>query len=97
MPSQISPMANVTQGFVTLWRDPLLAEEIAQKLSCDEVEALAAVLASYNEGLAAALWLQAHSLGDDIGDAHFGLPTPSLSWPESGKIGTHPVARQAFG
>ena len=57
----------------------MLIEEIASSLNCNEVDSLAAILKSYGEASASGLWLQVHSLSDERGDVHFGLPTPDLT------------------
>lgn len=47
------------------------AGDLATKLSCSEVEALADMLTVAGAPEAAALWIDCHAEGDDPGDDHY--------------------------
>lgn len=62
--------------FVETWDDHALADEIAPKLSCWEVDRLAALLraARTDNGAAADAWIEAHAAHDKVHDAHYQGP-----------------------
>lgn len=48
-----------------------LATDIAPRLSCIEVEALAGLLRALGEPATADTWIREHATDDEIGDAHY--------------------------
>lgn len=60
--------------FITTWaaseNGPHLANDIADKLRCDEVEALAGLLEALGQQESAKQWIIAHSVSDDCDDQH---------------------------
>ncbi|MDH2425766.1 hypothetical protein [Sphaerisporangium sp. TRM90804] len=54
--------------------DPLVAAEVAQSLTCSEVDALADLLTALGRPDLAAEWVDAHADQDDQGDAHYRQP-----------------------
>ena len=58
--------------FTQLWAATDTATDVASSLACDEVDALADVLAATGAVHAAGTWLQAHATQDEPGDAHAG-------------------------
>ncbi|ANF31944.1 hypothetical protein A0130_09885 [Leifsonia xyli] len=48
-----------------------LATDIAPRLSCTEVEALAGLLRAVGEPATADTWIQEHATQDETGDAHY--------------------------
>ncbi|MGB4779637.1 hypothetical protein [Microbacterium sp.] len=63
-------VVNSIQRFIDIWRDPALAAEVARQLTCDEVDALVALFSVVGRADLADTWIEAHSPGDDDGDAH---------------------------
>lgn len=61
---------DATDKFVAEWTTGYLADDIAAKLRCEEVEALAELLTAIGHTEAAQYWLTAHAGGDDCGDQH---------------------------
>ncbi|MFF2050321.1 hypothetical protein ACFVU2_01850 [Leifsonia sp. NPDC058194] len=56
-----------------------LAVDIAPKLGCTEVDALAGLLRALGEPALADTWVDAHAVDDELGDRHYqGDPTPYL-------------------
>jgi hypothetical protein len=58
-------------NFIKTWSSSYLADDLAVKLRCEELDALVALLAASNKR-AASVWLRAHSAGDECGDLHCG-------------------------
>jgi hypothetical protein len=58
------------QQFITEIGGNHLATDLADKLSCDEVEALAGLLAALGATAAAATWIEQHAHGDECDDMH---------------------------
>lgn len=56
--------------FIKVWGDDHLAVDIGTKLTCNEVETLAAMLAGLGASEEAETWISAHAEGDDCGDTH---------------------------
>lgn len=48
-----------------------LATDIAPRLSCTEVEALAGLLRALGEPATADTWIREHATDDEVGDAHY--------------------------
>ncbi|ERK71095.1 MULTISPECIES: hypothetical protein [Leifsonia] len=48
-----------------------LTADLAPRLSCIEVEALAGLLRALGEPAAANTWIQEHATDDELGDAHY--------------------------
>ncbi|MDY0915029.1 hypothetical protein [Rathayibacter festucae] len=47
-----------------------LADDLAPRLNCGEVDALAGLLRAFERDEAADLWITEHATDDDEGDAH---------------------------
>lgn len=58
------------QTFIEVWGDGYLAGDIAEKLTCIEVEALASLFLSYGQPDAAERWIRYHADGDGCDDMH---------------------------
>ena len=67
----IDNIAAVAVEFVETWDDAMLADEIAKRLSCREVDALVALMRATGCDYAAAIWMRAHQAGDEPGDSHY--------------------------
>ncbi|MGO2519953.1 MAG: hypothetical protein ACTH8F_07520 [Microbacterium sp.] len=63
--------------FVDTWTGDLAAE-LATRLTCPEIDALARVLHSHNRSAAAVEWIRRHSEADEEGDAHYRSPLELL-------------------
>ncbi len=61
---------NAFQKFLDNWSTRFLADDIADKLRCEEAEALAGMLRVLGADEAATYWLTQHSSGDECGDSH---------------------------
>lgn len=57
-------------NFLEAWGGGYLASDVGDKLSCIEVEALAALLRALGDPGAAEEWIEYHAEGDDCGDLH---------------------------
>lgn len=60
--------------FIQEWGSGHLACDLAAKLTCPEVEALAGMLQSMGALDAASVWLEQHAAGDEPGDMHYRDP-----------------------
>ena len=58
------------QKFVEAWSDGHLAGDLATKLRCEEVEALAEMLTALGATTAAAEWIDLQAPGDECDDTH---------------------------
>ena len=70
----------ITEAAANLFQTwgPDLAKEVAPTFNCGEIEALADLYrAGGNVGMAD-YWIEAHSIGDEPGDAHY-VPGPATS------------------
>lgn len=56
--------------FLALWNEHL-ADDIAEELTCSEVESLAAIFREFGREDLAGAWITTHARGDDEGDAHY--------------------------
>ncbi|TCL77894.1 MULTISPECIES: hypothetical protein [unclassified Rathayibacter] len=56
--------------FVSVFSREDLADDLAVRLTCVEVDALAGLLRAFGGDEAADLWITQHSTDDDEGDAH---------------------------
>ncbi|AGY37027.1 hypothetical protein FREDWARD_85 [Mycobacterium phage Fredward] len=61
---------NEVDFFKQAWGDGYLASDIAEKLTCIEVEALAGLLQVLGDDESAKTWISYHAEGDDCGDSH---------------------------
>jgi hypothetical protein len=61
------------QEWARVWSDPYLAADHGERLTCEEVDVLADLLATLGMPRAALAWLVCHAQDDDEGDAHFEL------------------------
>lgn len=57
--------------FLDTWSALDTAADIAQQLTCDEADSIAAIFEANNRLSAAAAWIEAHSYADEEGDAHW--------------------------
>lgn len=57
-------------SFVEEWGGGHLACDLGTKLTCGEVEALAAVFKELGDSDSAQCWIREHAFGDDCGDRH---------------------------
>ncbi len=65
--------------FTAVFGQADLATDVAPRLSCVEVDALAGLLRALGEPALADLWVDAHATDDELGDRHYlGDPTPYL-------------------
>lgn len=62
---------NELTHFTAVFSKQDLAADVAPKLSCIEVEALAGLLRALGEPAAADTWMQEHATADELGDAHY--------------------------
>lgn len=63
--------------FLEVWSGDAAAD-VAQALTCTEVDALAGLLRSCGRTAAALEWTNVHARGDDEGDAHHRTPSAAL-------------------
>jgi hypothetical protein len=71
----ITPIADeALNTFLNVWSEGP-AGDIAQALTCTEADALAQLLSATGFDDAAEAWIDAHSLSDEEGDAHYRQPT----------------------
>lgn len=61
------------QEWARVWCDPYLAEDLGGRLTCEEAEVLADLLATLGMPRQALAWLVEHAQGDDRGDSHWDL------------------------
>lgn len=71
----LSPALSIEQ-FKETWGDLHLAGDIASKLTCIEVEALADVFRTFGAAESAEAWISAHAEGDECGDMHCRCDNP---------------------
>lgn len=57
-------------GFLEAWGGVYLACDVGTKLTCIEVEALAALFRALGAPGSAEEWVECHAEGDDCGDLH---------------------------
>lgn len=62
--------SNELAQFAEVWGQEL-SHDLASKLTCDEVDALASLLRSGGHDALADDWINGHALTDDSDDAHF--------------------------
>lgn len=58
-------------AFTEAFTDDILVHDLAERLTCTEVEALADVFRLRGKDQAADFWIETHSLGDEEGDLHW--------------------------
>ncbi|QFG10445.1 hypothetical protein KIV65_gp22 [Mycobacterium phage Anthony] len=63
-------MSDPLMEFAEVWSDGDLANNLADKLTCNEAEAIASLFLSIGKVEAADAWMKSHELGDDCGDMH---------------------------
>ena len=56
--------------FVSVFSHGELADDLAPRLNCGEVDALAGLLRAFGRDEVADLWITEHATDDDEGDAH---------------------------
>ena len=62
---------NEFTNFTAVFSRHDFAADIAPRLSCIEVEALAGLLRALGEPATADTWIQQHATDDELGDAHY--------------------------
>lgn len=67
--SAVQIPAHVAQGFLSAFSGNLAAD-VASKLTCSEVEALAELLSAMGGNEQAEGWIEEHTETDEPGDAH---------------------------
>lgn len=72
-----SPVITALDHFLCTWAIHDMMGDVAKALTCVEVDALADVLRVHGYHYSAACWIDAHSDGDDEGDAHYAEPDPA--------------------
>ncbi|MEU7643338.1 hypothetical protein [Streptomyces huasconensis] len=68
---EITRLRDAGCDLATLFNDGMLADHIAEGLTCSEVEELAAFFRAIDHPSVADLWLECHANGDDEGDMHY--------------------------
>ena len=58
-------------AFVAAFADLNLADDLAARLTCAELNALVNLIDAAGDNATATAWLEAHSLGDEEGDEHW--------------------------
>lgn len=66
--------ADAVRTFRETWADNMLADELATKLTCSELEALAGLFTAFGEPAIAENWRAFHAEGDYPGDLHYNDP-----------------------
>jgi hypothetical protein len=61
---------NEVTRFTSVFSAGDMAAELGTQLTCVEVEALAGMLRALGEPASADMWINAHAVADDEGDAH---------------------------
>lgn len=69
--STLITASNELTHFTAVFSKHDLAADVAPRLSCIEVEALAGLLRALGEPATADTWIQAHATDDELGDAHY--------------------------
>lgn len=69
-------LAIALHEFARAWTTGMLADDLSDKLTCSELDALTELLATLGEERAAQAWTDSHSLHDEDGDAHY-APDPA--------------------
>lgn len=81
--------------FLEVWSGDL-AGDLATRLNCSEVDALADLLRFYGRDRAAAEWINHHSYGDDDpDDRHIRTPETAIGYELAELIGYHPALELA--
>lgn len=62
---------NELTHFTAVFSKHDLAADLAPRLSCIEVDALACLLRALGEPATADTWIQEHATHDELGDAHY--------------------------
>lgn len=57
--------------FLDTWQDGHQASDLAQKLTCGELDALAELFRENGRDDIADQWIESHAPGDEQGDSHF--------------------------
>ncbi|TDQ02297.1 MULTISPECIES: hypothetical protein [unclassified Leifsonia] len=63
--------SNELTHFTAVFSKHDLAADLAPRLSCTEIEALAGLFRALGEPATADTWLEEHATDDEIGDAHY--------------------------
>lgn len=68
--TSLASLQHALDSFREVWGSGYLACDLGTKLTCSEVEALAALLKELGDVGSAECWIRDHSFGDDCGDVH---------------------------
>jgi hypothetical protein len=68
---KISPIYRAAKNFADTFADSMLANDIAERLSCSELEALCGLLDGAGQTCAADYWREVHADTDEEGDEHY--------------------------
>ena len=71
-------IVEAAQNFKEVWGDTMLADSIADSLTCKELEALTRLLRAVCDEDSARTWTECHTKGDEPGDLHFQRNGPLL-------------------
>lgn len=65
---------HASELFLDTWNDGMLADHIASKLTCVEVETLCGLMEAFGHSEVAQMWRESHAEGDDdTDDTHHDL------------------------
>ena len=67
----LSSLCAVIDRFAEVWSDNMLADDLAERLNCAEVDALSALLRVAGQAKAAGTWKARHAAKDEEGDTHY--------------------------
>lgn len=82
-------------GFLEVWSGDL-ADDLATKLTCGEVDALARLLHDHGRHAAAAAWINIHSRADEEDDEHERTPCAAIMFELDHLTATYPELLQTF-
>lgn len=95
MNMQTTSEARALDEFLKVWSGDMSAD-VADKLTCAEVDALARLLRAHDHPAAAAEWINAHSHGDEEGDAHHRSAVAAMLLELDVVTATYPDLTQEF-
>lgn len=58
-------------NFFEAWGDGYLANDLGEKLTCREADAIAELFSAFGKDKDAEQWIDSHSFSDDEGDEHW--------------------------
>ncbi|MFE7480004.1 hypothetical protein [Streptomyces sp. NPDC057552] len=75
--TELSDYRLAVEDLAALFNDGMLADALGEKLTCLEIEKVAAFFRAVGHPAVADLWLECHAQGDDEDDMHFKGPAVS--------------------